>query len=85
QPPPQPAAQQEQHQVPPHIPRQHQYSDYELGMTATLYEQHYKMDWGLPRFSPPLITATQDYMAQTPIPSYYQQYPQQNDLSGHFH
>ncbi|MCI47440.1 hypothetical protein A2U01_0068682, partial [Trifolium medium] len=47
QPPPQPAAQQEQHQVPPHIPHQHQYSNYELGMTATLYEQHYRMDWGL--------------------------------------
>ncbi|MCI97077.1 hypothetical protein A2U01_0118377, partial [Trifolium medium] len=30
QPPPQPAAQ--QHQDPPHIPHQHQYSDYELGM-----------------------------------------------------
>ncbi|MCI67376.1 hypothetical protein A2U01_0088635, partial [Trifolium medium] len=37
---PQPAAQQEQHQVPPHIAHQHQYSDYELGMAATLYEQH---------------------------------------------
>ncbi|MCI77196.1 hypothetical protein A2U01_0098466, partial [Trifolium medium] len=36
QPPPQPAAQQEQHQDPPHIPHQHHYSDYELGMTATL-------------------------------------------------
>ncbi|MCI52416.1 hypothetical protein A2U01_0073660, partial [Trifolium medium] len=50
QPPPQPAAQQEQHQVPPYIPQQHQYSDFELGMVATLYEQHYRMDWGLPRF-----------------------------------
>ncbi|MCI88383.1 hypothetical protein A2U01_0109670, partial [Trifolium medium] len=30
QPPPQPAAQ--QHQEPPHIPQQHQYSDFELGM-----------------------------------------------------
>ncbi|MCI77537.1 hypothetical protein A2U01_0098807, partial [Trifolium medium] len=38
QPPPHPAAQQEQHQVPPHIPHQHQYSDFELGMAATLYE-----------------------------------------------
>ncbi|MCI85692.1 hypothetical protein A2U01_0106971, partial [Trifolium medium] len=53
-------------------------------MDATLYEQHYRMDWGLPHFSPPLMAATQDYMAQTPIPSYYQQYPQQTDLSGHF-
>ncbi|MCI53536.1 hypothetical protein A2U01_0074783, partial [Trifolium medium] len=26
-PPPQPTAQQEQHQVPPHIPQQHHYSD----------------------------------------------------------
>ncbi|MCI98319.1 hypothetical protein A2U01_0119622, partial [Trifolium medium] len=33
---PQPAAAQEQHQVPPHIPHQHQYSDFELGMAATL-------------------------------------------------
>ncbi|MCI60172.1 hypothetical protein A2U01_0081427, partial [Trifolium medium] len=47
QPPPQPAAQQEQHQDPPHIPQQHQYSYFELGMAATLYEQHYRMDWGL--------------------------------------
>ncbi|MCI78479.1 hypothetical protein A2U01_0099749, partial [Trifolium medium] len=55
-PPPQAAAQQEQHQVPPHIPQQHQYTDFDqLGMAATLYEQHYKMDWGLPRFSPPLM------------------------------
>ncbi|MCI79876.1 hypothetical protein A2U01_0101147, partial [Trifolium medium] len=54
----------------------HQYSDYELGMAATLYEQHYRMNWGLPSISPPLMIAVQDYMAQTPIPSYYQQYPQ---------
>ncbi|MCI92539.1 hypothetical protein A2U01_0113835, partial [Trifolium medium] len=39
QPPPS-AQQQEQHQVPPYISQQHQYSDYELGMVATLYEQH---------------------------------------------
>ncbi|MCI92679.1 hypothetical protein A2U01_0113976, partial [Trifolium medium] len=32
QPPPQPAAHQQQHQDPPHIPQQHHYSDYELGM-----------------------------------------------------
>ncbi|MCI78210.1 hypothetical protein A2U01_0099480, partial [Trifolium medium] len=42
--PPPPAQQQEQHQVPPHIPQQ-------LGMAATLYEQHYRMNWGLPCFS----------------------------------
>ncbi|MCI49803.1 hypothetical protein A2U01_0071047, partial [Trifolium medium] len=54
---PQPAAQQGQHQVPPHIPQQHQFSDFELGMAATLYEQHYRMDWRLPRFSPPLMAA----------------------------
>ncbi|MCI47650.1 hypothetical protein A2U01_0068892 [Trifolium medium] len=53
-------------------------------MAATLYEQHYRIDWGLPRFSPALMAATQDYMAQTLIPSYYQQYPQQTDLIGHF-
>ncbi|MCI51505.1 hypothetical protein A2U01_0072749, partial [Trifolium medium] len=46
--PPHPAPQQEQHQVPPYIPQQHHYFDYELGMVATLYEQHYRMDWGLP-------------------------------------
>ncbi|MCI69795.1 hypothetical protein A2U01_0091058, partial [Trifolium medium] len=53
-------------------------------MAAALYEQHYRMNWGLPRFSPPLMAATHDYKAQTPIPSYYQQYPQQTDLTGHF-
>ncbi|MCI71564.1 hypothetical protein A2U01_0092827, partial [Trifolium medium] len=37
-PPPQPAPQQEQHQVTPHIPQQHQYSDFELGMAASMYE-----------------------------------------------
>ncbi|MCI78016.1 hypothetical protein A2U01_0099286, partial [Trifolium medium] len=46
--PPPPAPQQEQHQVLPHTPQQHQYSDFKLGMAATLYEQHYRMDWGLP-------------------------------------
>ncbi|MCI81604.1 hypothetical protein A2U01_0102878, partial [Trifolium medium] len=25
--------------------------------------------------TPPLMAAVQDYMAQTPTPSYYQQYP----------
>ncbi|MCI90635.1 hypothetical protein A2U01_0111929, partial [Trifolium medium] len=35
--PPHPAPHHQQHQVPPHIPQQHQYSDYELGMAATLY------------------------------------------------
>ncbi|MCI96603.1 hypothetical protein A2U01_0117903, partial [Trifolium medium] len=52
QPPPQPAAAQEQHQVPPHIPLQHQYSDFELGMAASMYDQYYRMDWGLPHYSP---------------------------------
>ncbi|MCI74547.1 hypothetical protein A2U01_0095811, partial [Trifolium medium] len=28
--------------------------------------------------------AVQDYRAQVPTPSYYQQYPQQADLSSHF-
>ncbi|MCI53266.1 hypothetical protein A2U01_0074512, partial [Trifolium medium] len=46
--PPPPAPQQEQHQVPPHISQQHQYSIFELGMTASMYEQYYRMDWGLP-------------------------------------
>ncbi|MCI87596.1 hypothetical protein A2U01_0108880, partial [Trifolium medium] len=36
-----------QHQVPPPIP-QHQYSDIEMGITASFYEQFYRMDWGLP-------------------------------------
>ncbi|MCI52921.1 hypothetical protein A2U01_0074167, partial [Trifolium medium] len=44
-PPPQ-HQQHQQHQDPPHIPQQLQYSDYELGMAATLYDQHYRMDWG---------------------------------------
>ncbi|MCI74203.1 hypothetical protein A2U01_0095467, partial [Trifolium medium] len=73
--PPQPAAQ--QHQDPPHIPQQHHYSDYELGMAVTLYEQHYRMDWGLPHYYPPLMAAVKDYRAHTSTPSYYQQYPQQ--------
>ncbi|MCI86721.1 hypothetical protein A2U01_0108002, partial [Trifolium medium] len=30
------------------------------------------------------MAATQDYITQTPIPSYYQQYPQQTNLSGNF-
>ncbi|MCI70462.1 hypothetical protein A2U01_0091725, partial [Trifolium medium] len=42
------------------------------------------MDWGLPRFSPPLIAAVQDYKVQTPILSYYQEYPQRPDPQGHF-
>ncbi|MCI61841.1 hypothetical protein A2U01_0083098, partial [Trifolium medium] len=45
QPPPQSTTQQEQHQVPPHIPQQHQYSNFELGMAASMYEQYYRMDW----------------------------------------
>ncbi|MCI32363.1 hypothetical protein A2U01_0053576, partial [Trifolium medium] len=43
-----------------------------------------RLDWGLPHYSPPLMTAVQDYRAQVLIPSYYQQYPQQTDLTGHF-
>ncbi|MCI92377.1 hypothetical protein A2U01_0113673, partial [Trifolium medium] len=50
---PQPVA--HQHQDPPYIPQQHHYSDYELGMTVTLYDQYYRMDWGLPHYSPPLM------------------------------
>ncbi|MCI39207.1 hypothetical protein A2U01_0060438, partial [Trifolium medium] len=53
-------------------------------MAATLYEQHHRMDWGLPHFSPPLMAAVQDYMVQTLIPSYYQHYPQRPDLQGRF-
>ncbi|MCI97460.1 hypothetical protein A2U01_0118761, partial [Trifolium medium] len=37
---------------------------YELGMVATLYEQHHRMGWGLPHFSPPLMAFVQDYRAQ---------------------
>ncbi|MCI48773.1 hypothetical protein A2U01_0070016, partial [Trifolium medium] len=59
QPPPQLAAQQEQHQVPPNIPHQYQYSDFELGMAASMYEQYYRMDWGLSHYSPPLMAAVQ--------------------------
>jgi hypothetical protein len=67
---PPPAPQQQQHQAPPHIPQQHQHSDFELGMAATLYEQHYMMDLGLPRYSPPLMTPVKGHIAQHPIPSY---------------
>ncbi|MCI71371.1 hypothetical protein A2U01_0092634, partial [Trifolium medium] len=48
--PPPPPPHQQQHQVPPHIPQQHQYFDYELRMAASFYEQHYRLDWGLPHF-----------------------------------
>ncbi|MCI80172.1 hypothetical protein A2U01_0101443, partial [Trifolium medium] len=64
------APQQEQHQGPPYIPHQHQYSDFEMGMAASMYDQYYRMDWGLPQYSPPLMAAVQDYRAQTPTPSY---------------
>ncbi|MCI88187.1 hypothetical protein A2U01_0109473, partial [Trifolium medium] len=34
------------------------------GMAASMYEQYYKMDWGLPHYySPPLMAAVQDYRA----------------------
>ncbi|MCI64351.1 hypothetical protein A2U01_0085609, partial [Trifolium medium] len=33
-------------------------------MAATLYEQHYRIDWGLPHFSPPLMADVHDYRAQ---------------------
>ncbi|MCI52071.1 hypothetical protein A2U01_0073315, partial [Trifolium medium] len=48
------------------------------------YEQHYRMDWGLPHFSPPLMAAVQDYRARVPTPSYYQQYPQRPNQQSHF-
>ncbi|MCI46753.1 hypothetical protein A2U01_0067994, partial [Trifolium medium] len=54
-PQPPPAPQQDQHQAPPHIPHQHQYSNFELGMAASMYKQYYRMDWGLPHYSPPLM------------------------------
>ncbi|MCI30027.1 hypothetical protein A2U01_0051236, partial [Trifolium medium] len=82
--PPPPLPHQQQHQVPPQFPQQHQYSDYEMGMAATLYEQHRRMNCGLPYFSPPLMAAVQDYRAQIAIPSYNQQYPQRADLMWHF-
>ncbi|MCI52531.1 hypothetical protein A2U01_0073776, partial [Trifolium medium] len=34
-------------------------------MAASIYEQYYRMDWGLPHYSPPLMAAIQDYRAQT--------------------
>ncbi|MCI60195.1 hypothetical protein A2U01_0081450, partial [Trifolium medium] len=64
-PPSPPPPHQQQHKGPPHIPQQHQYSDYELGMAASLYDQHWRMDWGLPHFSPPLMAAVHDYRART--------------------
>ncbi|MCI88963.1 hypothetical protein A2U01_0110251, partial [Trifolium medium] len=48
-------------------------SDFELGMAASMYEQYYMMDWVLPHYSPPLMTAVHDYRAQVPTSSYYQQ------------
>ncbi|MCI86267.1 hypothetical protein A2U01_0107547, partial [Trifolium medium] len=53
-------------------------------MAASQYDLYWRMDWGLPHLSPPLMAAVQDYRAQTLIPSYYQQYPQRPDLMGHF-
>ncbi|MCI82225.1 hypothetical protein A2U01_0103499, partial [Trifolium medium] len=53
-------------------------------MAASMYDQYYRMGWGLPHYSPPLMAAVPDYRAQTPTPSYYQQYPHQTDLTGHF-
>ncbi|MCI70542.1 hypothetical protein A2U01_0091805 [Trifolium medium] len=44
----------------------------------------WRMDTELPQFSPPLMAAVQDYKAQTPLPSYYQLYPQLADLAGQF-
>ncbi|MCH83770.1 hypothetical protein A2U01_0004596 [Trifolium medium] len=82
-PPPGPQHQ-EQHQPPPHAP-QHRFSDYELGMAATTYVQYVRMDWGLPHFSLELMAAVEEYLGQTPVPSYNQLYPEQADLTGHFH
>ncbi|MCI72042.1 hypothetical protein A2U01_0093305, partial [Trifolium medium] len=53
-------------------------------MVASMYDQYYRMDCGLPHYSPPLMAAVQDCRARTPTPSYYQQYPQQTDLTGLF-
>ncbi|KAK2368824.1 hypothetical protein QL285_081991 [Trifolium repens] len=79
--PQQPPQQQQVHQPPP---QQHQFSNYELGMAATQYDIHVRMDWGLPRYSQHLMDAVQGYRAQHPLPSYRQQYPEQPDLTGHF-
>ncbi|KAK2436773.1 hypothetical protein QL285_021743 [Trifolium repens] len=77
---PQQPQQQQVHQPPP----QHQFSEYELGMAATQYDIHVRMDWGLPRYSLHLMDAVQGYRAQHPLPSYRQQYPEQPNLTGHF-
>ncbi|MCI10530.1 hypothetical protein A2U01_0031623, partial [Trifolium medium] len=53
-----PPTQHQQHQAPPYIPQQQQFTDYELGMAASTYVQHVRMDWGLPHFSPQLIAAS---------------------------
>ncbi|KAK2409070.1 hypothetical protein QL285_044526 [Trifolium repens] len=79
---PQPPQQQQQVHQPP--PQQHQFSEYELGMAATQYDIHVRMDWWLPRYSPHHMDAVQGYRAQHPLPSYRQQYPEQPDLTGHF-
>ncbi|KAK2356529.1 hypothetical protein QL285_093858 [Trifolium repens] len=64
-----------QQHVPQPPPKQHQFTDYELGMAATQYDQHVLIDWGLPRYSPQMMAAVQGYKAQHPLPSYRQQYP----------
>ncbi|MCI43515.1 hypothetical protein A2U01_0064752, partial [Trifolium medium] len=79
-----PPAQHQQHQAPPYIPQQQQFTDYELGMAASTYVQHVRMDWGLPHFSPQLMAAVQAYLRSTPAPPYNHQYPEQADLTGHF-
>ncbi|MCH82332.1 hypothetical protein A2U01_0003135 [Trifolium medium] len=53
-------------------------------MAATFYVQHVRMDWGLPHFSLELMAAVEEYLGQTPVPSYNQLYPEQADLTGHF-
>ncbi|MCI84727.1 hypothetical protein A2U01_0106005, partial [Trifolium medium] len=44
----------------------------------------WRMDVELPQFSPPLMAAVQDYRVRTPLPSYYQLYPQPADIEAHF-
>ncbi|MCI37211.1 hypothetical protein A2U01_0058435, partial [Trifolium medium] len=41
---PPPKHHQQQHQVPPHFPQHHQYSDYEMGMVVQQYNMAWRMD-----------------------------------------
>ncbi|MCI39707.1 hypothetical protein A2U01_0060939, partial [Trifolium medium] len=61
-----------------------EYSDWQLGMAATQYELMDRFDLGMPRYSPPLMTAVETYMGEHPIASHHQRFPTQEALTAHF-